>query len=255
MQLHNQLVEEKKQSEILRNEVKELQLALETADISFEMFKQKCLIQFEDLQNELYDLRQHHSRMNTNELNTTSCNHNQELKKFATSIEEQNRNIADVDLRLQILENTHYDGNLLWKIDDFRNRRQQTLAGDIHALHSAPCYTSEYGYKFCLRVYLDGDGAGQGTHLSLFLVIMKSEHDNILKWPFQKKVKFTLINQQNRNRDHVDEIIPNKNSESFQKPRKDMNIASGLPLFIEINRLENEGFLKDNSLLFQATVH
>lgn len=49
-------------------------------------------------------------------------------------------------------------------------------------------YTSKYGYKMCLRVYLNGDGTGRGTHLSLFFVVMKGPNDALLRWPFNQKV-------------------------------------------------------------------
>lgn len=49
-------------------------------------------------------------------------------------------------------------------------------------------YTSRYGYKMCLRVYLNGDGTGRGTHLSLFFVVMKGPNDALLRWPFNQKV-------------------------------------------------------------------
>ena len=39
-----------------------------------------------------------------------------------------------------------------------------------------------------LRLYLDGDGQGKGSHISLFLVIMKSDYDDLLTWPFKQKV-------------------------------------------------------------------
>lgn len=41
----------------------------------------------------------------------------------------------------------------------------------------------------CLRVYLNGDGTGRGTHLSLFFVVMKGPHDALLRWPFNQKVR------------------------------------------------------------------
>lgn len=53
-------------------------------------------------------------------------------------------------------------------------------------------YTSKYGYKMCLRIYLNGDGTGRGTHLSLFFVVMRGHSDALLKWPFNQKV--SLIN-------------------------------------------------------------
>lgn len=53
----------------------------------------------------------------------------------------------------------------------------------------AAFYTSRYGYKMCLRVYLNGDGTGRGTHLSLFFVVMKGPNDALLRWPFNQKVR------------------------------------------------------------------
>lgn len=49
-------------------------------------------------------------------------------------------------------------------------------------------YTNKYGYKMCLRIYLNGDGTGRGTHLSLFFVVMRGHSDALLKWPFNQKV-------------------------------------------------------------------
>lgn len=41
----------------------------------------------------------------------------------------------------------------------------------------------------CLRIYLNGDGTGRGSHLSLFFVVMRGLSDALLKWPFNQKVK------------------------------------------------------------------
>jgi hypothetical protein len=37
-------------------------------------------------------------------------------------------------------------------------------------------------------LYLNGDGSGKKTHLSLFIVIMRGEYDALLPWPFRNKV-------------------------------------------------------------------
>ena len=52
-------------------------------------------------------------------------------------------------------------------------------------LYPAPCRN---GYKMCIRAYLNGDGIGYKTHLSVFFVLMKGEFDPLLKWPFDYKV-------------------------------------------------------------------
>ena len=50
-------------------------------------------------------------------------------------------------------------------------------------------YTSKYGYKMCLRIYLNGDGTGRGSHLSLFFVVMRGLSDALLNWPFNQKAR------------------------------------------------------------------
>ena len=170
------------------------------------------------------------------------------------SVKANAENLSDLDLKFQLHENSVDDGHLVWKVNNFQQRTTDAIIGKTRALHSAPCFTSKYGYKFCLRLYLHGDGMGKGTHLSLFLVLMKSEYDNILEWPFQKKIQFTLINQEDRSKDHVEKMFPNKDSSSFQKPKKDMNIASGCPMFMNLNRLQPEGFLKDDSLFVEVKI-
>ena len=45
----------------------------------------------------------------------------------------------------------------------------------------------------CIRVYLNGDGMGYKTHLSLFFVLMKGEFDALLKWPFEHKISMILV--------------------------------------------------------------
>ncbi|XP_066916187.1 TNF receptor-associated factor 3-like [Clytia hemisphaerica] len=170
-------------------------------------------------------------------------------------IKENRKYIDQLDLRLQLQDNTYYNGRILWRIEHFKSRRRQVLNGSINALHSAPSYTkSQEGYKFCLRMYPNGDGAGLGTHLSVFLVIMKSEYDNLLVWPFNHSVKFTLINQLNRSKDLIEKMAPEKSSASFQKPTKEMNVASGCPMFAHQACLEQDGYLVDDTLFLEVCV-
>ena len=56
-------------------------------------------------------------------------------------------------------------------------------------------YTHEKGYKMCLAVYSAGFGKGKGTHLSVFLYLMKGPHDDELTWPLRGKFEVKLLNQ------------------------------------------------------------
>ena len=59
---------------------------------------------------------------------------------------------------------------------------------------SPPFYTGLGGYKMCLNVNANGCGAGLGTHVSVYVCLMRGEHDQ-LKWPFQGSITVLLVDQ------------------------------------------------------------
>ncbi|XP_041035287.1 TNF receptor-associated factor 3-like [Carcharodon carcharias] len=164
--------------------------------------------------------------------------------------------LAEIDLRFQLLETASYNGQLIWKIRDYTRRKQEAVSGKTLSLYSQPFYTSPFGYKMCARVYLNGDGMGKGTHLSLFFVVMRGEYDPLLPWPFRQKVTLTLLDQ-GPSRMHVsDTFKPDPNSTSFRRPHTEMNIASGCPLFVTQTVLENEmhHYIKDDTIFIKIAV-
>ncbi|XP_054834239.1 TNF receptor-associated factor 1-like [Eublepharis macularius] len=163
--------------------------------------------------------------------------------------------ISNLVARIHTLEQTTYDGCFLWKISDVGLRTQEALTNKRPALYSPCFYTSRYGYKLRLKLFLNGDGIGTRTHLSLFLVVMKGEYDFQLKWPFQHKVTFTLLDQVNKH--HVSTSFrPLQTSSSFQRPMSENNVASGLPEFFPLNLLHASGatYICNNTLAFQAVI-
>ena len=161
----------------------------------------------------------------------------------------------DHDLRLQLLECATYHGILIWKIDDFERRRKEAVDGVTMSLYSSPFYTSRHGYKMCARIYLNGDGLGKNTHFSFFFVIMRGPYDPLLPWPFRQKVTLTLLNQTGKK--HItDRFRPDPHSSSFQRPgnKREMNIASGCPMFIRIEHLLSGGFVKDDAAYIRIVV-
>ena len=127
-------------------------------------------------------------------------------------------------------------GELIWKIDKIEYRMAQARLGEMVALHSAPCYTKQYEYKYCARLYLHGDGMGRSTHISIFFVVMKSEYDQLLAWPMRKRITFELINLQNEADSITESFNSNPRSSSFQRPTNNMNVNFGKSLFITMER-------------------
>ena len=182
----------------------------------------------------------------------------EDLKSRVRSIENQNqevnKSIADLDLKTQLQENKTVNGEFIWKIDKIDFRMAQAKSGKVTVLHSAPCYTKQYKYKYCLRLYLQGDGMGRSTHVSIYFVVMKSEYDQLLAWPMHKRITFELINHDNEAANITESFVSNPSSSSFQRPKNNMNAASGCPRFISIEKFLSGGFITDNCAYIKATV-
>ena len=85
-----------------------------------------------------------------------------------------------------------------WKISGFNEKMRQAETDKEIKIDSAPFYTGAFGryrYRFKIRLTLEG-GFGSIICLSVYFVIMKGEYDSILPWPFRRKVKYTLVDQQ-----------------------------------------------------------
>ena len=170
----------------------------------------------------------------------------------STLSSKQNEN-EDRDFLLSLIENSNFDGSMVWKIPQFSQRMDNARTGKCTSQLSLPFYSSHYGYKMCLRLYFLGNGTEKGTHMSLFFVVMKGEFDNILQWPFQLTVTFKLFNQCG-GRHVVESFCPDPLSSSFQKPKSDMNKASGCPRFVSMNELMQGGFIVDDIIFIHVKV-
>ncbi len=165
----------------------------------------------------------------------------------------RNVTLADLEEYVRQQEFSSYDGQLLWKISDYARRRNDAVTGQQVSFYSPCFFTSRYGYKMCARLYLNGDGMGRGTHISVFFVIMRGQYDALLRWPFRQKVTFMLLDQDNV--EHViDAFRPDPSSSSFQRPRRETNIASGCPMFCSLTELNNHAYMRDDTMFLKIIV-
>ncbi|NWX90495.1 TRAF2 factor, partial [Nothoprocta ornata] len=168
---------------------------------------------------------------------------------------QKDAGLSTLHKNLLFSEQASYDGVFLWKITDVGRKLQDSVTGRTVSLYSPAFYTAKYGYKVCLRIYLNGDGTGKGTHVSLFFVVMKGDYDALLPWPFRHKVTFMLLDQNNR--EHViDAFRPDLMSASFQRPVNDMNVASGCPMFLPLSKLQSPkyAYVKEDTLFLKCIV-
>ena len=177
-----------------------------------------------------------------------------EVSRLSNDIYILKKRVEELSIRQKIHENASYDGRLLWKVDNISSRMMLAEKGEVTALHSAPTYTNRYGYKFCARLYLNGDGIGRKDYISLFFVIMKSEYDELQEWPFYNEVTLRLLNLDDLEKSISESFMPDRESPSFMKPRIDMNIASGCPRLLQKSKLLNDGFVKNDCIYIEVTV-
>ena len=182
------------------------------------------------------------------------------LMQMAKSVEELQRttsmmkvHISELELQLQASLASTHTGSFLWRIPEVARRKRDAIDGRITSIYSPPFYSGRNGYKMCIRAYLNGDGIGFNTHLSVFFVLMRGEYDPLLKWPFESKVSLILVDQNLR--EHIVQTFkPSPESSSFQKPRSEMNIASGCPQFAKLSVLDEGNYVKNDVLFLKCIV-
>ncbi|XP_067865298.1 TNF receptor-associated factor 2-like isoform X1 [Heterodontus francisci] len=200
------------------------------------------------------------------------CVLNRELDKYESTIEllqqkclQNEQVIQDLQRKGKAKEGKNYlfgpsppmncNGVIVWKIENFSSHLLAARSEQRTSFYSSPFSTDPFGYKLCCRIYPYGDGNGKGTHISLFLAIMKSEYDDVLLWPFKQRVTFVLLDQVNQN--HIKEsFFPDVLSASFQKPKTHMNVASGCPRFVRQDLLLNppNPYLRNDAIFLKVVV-
>ena len=146
----------------------------------------------------------------------------------------------------------------LWiiKIEGFQEKKEKN-----EEWFSDPVYSHFGGYKMCVCVYANGHGSGHGTHVSVYITLMRGDNDDNLKWPFKGTIRVSLLNQL-ENGQHVTQNVffPASNIPKDVSGRvTDGERAKGwgLPQFIPHQDLICEGhracqYLKDNTLFFRV---
>ena len=130
--------------------------------------------------------------------------------------------------------------------------------------HSPGFYTHAGGYKMYLYIHANGCGDGKGTHVSVFLRLMKGENDDTLTWPIRYKCTITLLNQLKNAGHHTCIINSPKDEDDIDCISRVLSgekhdTGWGFARFIAHTKLDHQGkeqcqYLKDNSLYFRIQV-
>ena len=154
-----------------------------------------------------------------------------------------------------------FEEPFVWKIDNFGNLLRQAKTGEETFVFSVPFYSrgaESCGYKLKVQIYPNGFGPGKNTHLSVYIIVMKGEHDAILLWPFKEKVAFTLIDQQKcsaEGENVTKQFRPAREPECFARPTREANKSGwGFGDFISHEKLNSRRYLVDDTLFLQVKI-
>ena len=134
-----------------------------------------------------------------------------------------------------------------WKIQGFRGFLKRAEE-EGHEIQSNPFFLGEKGYKVKLGLGISG------SYLNIHSVIMKSENDVILPWPFTKMVTYKVIDQQ-KNPQECDywttPFDPSSTDATWKKSFLRPNLEEN-PRWtnqIPLSRLSERGYLSNDTVI------
>ena len=124
--------------------------------------------------------------------------------------------------------------------------------------YSRPFFAFEGGYQMCLKVYTGGYHTGEGTHLSVFIHLMKGPHDDKLlqlgHFPLKGTFNIKLLNRFSDHHHHSKNVTFSMCNcdECVQKVvNGDITVGCGIEKFLSLYDIDISVYLKNNSFLFE----
>ena len=187
----------------------------------------------------------------------TDDNTHNHLLLLGALVETQRQQIASLTIRLSQVTPVN-DGTLVWRIANFSQRLTEAKNKGTLELKSEPFLTSRYGYRMGASVFPDGNGSGEGNHVSVYIRMLPGSYDNILEWPFRFPVSFRLLDQcsdPEKQQDVFESFLPNPTWKHFEKPdRNSDSMGFGYPKFVSHDVLKSGTYIKDDVIFLKISV-
>ena len=88
------------------------------------------------------------------------------------------------------------EADYTWKIANVTRKLAEAKSNNDYGKFESEPFISSHGYKMKLQVELNEAPSGYAGYMGVFLVLMKSDRDGTLAWPFTKRYTFVLVDQQ-----------------------------------------------------------
>ncbi|XP_034245601.1 TNF receptor-associated factor 6 isoform X1 [Thrips palmi] len=167
-----------------------------------------------------------------------------EMNVVKQQLEKSNARLERVRHELATI---HCGGTYVWRVPNFREKLA-AMKNDPLIMHYSPgFFTSQYGYRFCLRLNLS---AKDRSHLAVLIHLMRSENDVTLDWPFSGRISFKLIHPTDPQRHLKETMMSRPELEAFRRPRHELCPRGfGYTEFVKVSDLLSIGFLGETDTL------
>ena len=249
----------------LRTEIAELSTKLETACTSNRSLKEEIEVLKSQQRAGSWERADMMSKLNS--ITTCVDNLKQELQELKSVPREQSlpedSGEQDEAAAIPTLEEAFIASETEVAVVPFRFEIKKFTKKKKHGVewYSPPFYTHERGYKMCVRVDPNGIMNGKGTHLSVYVYLMRGEYDEDLKWPFQGVIVVRLLNQLRDGGHHEKTVdfldsVEDRTSNRVTIGNKSMR-GQGFSQFIahiclKLDTMQNQLYLKDDCLKFEV---
>ena len=141
-----------------------------------------------------------------------------------------------------------YEKQIKFKLTEFKVKKEKS-----EGVQSPSYYSSPNGYNMALQVFVNGNGGGEGTQVTVFAHFLKGKYDNQLKWPFVGMIIFTLLNQlEDKNHHTMTMTLAAEDNVNVGELPRGRNLIPHSAL--GYNPAKNTQYLKDDTLHFRMSV-
>ena len=171
--------------------------------------------------------------------------------------------LAALQKQMEKTANTDKEGGntgIIWKIKNWSEILRQAKEGKKNTIESDPFYTGRHGYKLKVIVFPNYDDYPSEElpfskpHISVVIVLMEGEYDDILPWPFRKKITFTVIDQN-------EDLKERQNVTSYlspyiytERPRENLTPESSISYLISHETLQTRRYIVNDTLFLQVDI-
>ncbi|GAB0090754.1 TNF receptor-associated factor 6 [Sergentomyia squamirostris] len=146
------------------------------------------------------------------------------------------------------------DGVIVWQIGQFQSKVKAMSANPNIMFYSGETFTSPHGYKFCARINISPKVR---DFLGLHVHMMQSENDYHLDWPFNGRIRISMIHPENFSESQTDTIMSKPEILAFHRPTQEGVSPRGFGFleYASIPDIERRGFIVRDTLTIKIQIN